>query len=71
MEPKTPMEKQDSGKLKAEIKRWAKAVAAYARQDSGHLGSSLRKSSRIRSSSGSSSSPSPSSLPPPFSTSSS
>ena len=30
----------DSDKLKTEIKRWAKAVVAYARQVSGHFGSS-------------------------------
>ncbi|KAE9584670.1 hypothetical protein Lalb_Chr25g0280561 [Lupinus albus] len=30
----------DSNKLKAEIKRWAKAVVAYARQISGRFGSS-------------------------------
>ncbi|CAL1360667.1 unnamed protein product [Linum trigynum] len=73
MEPKKSLEKQDSGKLKAEIRRWAKAVATYARQVSGRLGSSLRKSSRIRSSSNSSSSSSssPSSLQPPLASSSS
>ncbi|CAI0392036.1 unnamed protein product [Linum tenue] len=75
MEPKKSLENQDSGKLKAEIRRWAKAVATYARQVSGRLGSSLRKSSRIRSSSdsssSSSSSSSPSSLQPPLASSSS
>ncbi|CAN0881736.1 hypothetical protein LINGRAHAP2_LOCUS14405 [Linum grandiflorum] len=52
MEPGKSLKQQNSGKLKAEIKRWAKAVAVYARQLSGRLG----RSSRIRSSSHSSSS---------------
>ncbi|CAN1217975.1 hypothetical protein LINPERPRIM_LOCUS1192 [Linum perenne] len=55
LEPGKSLKHQSSGKLKAEIKRWAKAVAAYARQVSGRLGTSMR-STRIRSSSHSSSS---------------
>ncbi|KAL6140754.1 hypothetical protein ACLB2K_059049 [Fragaria x ananassa] len=34
------LKERDSEKLKAGIKRWAKAVAAYARQVSGRFGSS-------------------------------
>ncbi|GMI99373.1 hypothetical protein HRI_003606600 [Hibiscus trionum] len=45
----------DSNKLKAEIKRWAKAVVGYARQLSGRLGRSSRKSNRYGSSRSSSS----------------
>ncbi|KAK8584845.1 hypothetical protein V6N13_138791 [Hibiscus sabdariffa] len=41
----------DSNKFKAEIKRWAKAVVGYARQVSGRLGRSSRKSKRYGSSS--------------------
>ncbi|GMI78048.1 hypothetical protein HRI_001474100 [Hibiscus trionum] len=45
----------DSNKLKAEIKRWAKAVVGYARQLSGRLGRSSRKSNQYGSSRSSSS----------------
>lgn len=44
------LEEVDSGKLKAEIKRWAKRVAAYARQVSGRIGRSKTMSSRASSS---------------------
>lgn len=37
-----PLAKVDSKKLKMEIKRWAKAVVAYARQVSDRFGSSRR-----------------------------
>jgi PAB1-binding protein PBP1 len=40
VEPGKSVKDMDSGKLKAEIKRWAKAVVAYARQVSGRFGSS-------------------------------
>ncbi|XWS18907.1 hypothetical protein CRYUN_Cryun32bG0085100 [Craigia yunnanensis] len=49
MEPVSSLNELDSNKFKAEIKRWAKAVVAYARQVSGRLGSS-RKSDRYGSS---------------------
>ncbi|OMO70884.1 hypothetical protein CCACVL1_18607 [Corchorus capsularis] len=49
MEPVSSLSELDSNKFKAEIKRWAKAVVAYARQVSGRLGSS-RKSDRYGSS---------------------
>ncbi|GAV80266.1 hypothetical protein CFOL_v3_23727 [Cephalotus follicularis] len=47
------LKKVDSSKFKDEIKRWAKAVVAYARQVSGRFGST-RKSGRIGSNSSSS-----------------
>ncbi|CAN1162394.1 hypothetical protein LINPERHAP2_LOCUS24482 [Linum perenne] len=65
LEPGKSLKQQSSGKLKAEIKRWAKAVAAYARQVSGRLGTSMR-STRIRSSPHSSSSSSSSSPQSPL-----
>ena len=40
VEPGKSVKDMDSSKLKAEIKRWAKAVVAYARQVSGRLGGS-------------------------------
>lgn len=40
VEPGKSLKEMDSEKLKAGIKRWAKAVAAYARQVSGRFGSS-------------------------------
>ncbi|KAI9079233.1 hypothetical protein K1719_038838 [Acacia pycnantha] len=40
LEPGKQLKDMDSNKLKAEIKRWAKAVVAYARQVSGRFGSS-------------------------------
>ncbi|TKY64403.1 hypothetical protein E2542_SST14298 [Spatholobus suberectus] len=40
MEPGKQLKDMDSTKLKAEIKRWAKAVVAYARQVSGSFGNS-------------------------------
>lgn len=40
MEPGKQLKDMDSNKLKAEIKRWAKAVVAYARQVSGRFGKS-------------------------------
>ncbi|XVE88757.1 hypothetical protein DITRI_Ditri19aG0094500 [Diplodiscus trichospermus] len=49
MEPVSSLSELDSNKFKSEIKRWAKAVVAYARQVSGRLGSS-RKSDRYGSS---------------------
>ncbi|KAK8551269.1 hypothetical protein V6N13_119741 [Hibiscus sabdariffa] len=51
MEPAVSSLKElDSNKFKAEIKRWAKAVVGYARQVSGRLGRSSRKSDRYGSS---------------------
>ena len=44
LEPGKQLKDMDSNKLKDEIKRWAKAVVAYARQVSGHFGSSRGKS---------------------------
>ncbi|KAK9280733.1 hypothetical protein L1049_003621 [Liquidambar formosana] len=41
-----PLKDLDSNKLKTQIKRWAKAVVAYARQVSGRLGSGRLGSSR-------------------------
>lgn len=38
MEPEKKLKEMDSKKLKGEIKRWAKAVVAYARQVSGSFG---------------------------------
>lgn len=38
LEPGKQLKDMDSNKLKAEIKRWAKAVVAYARQVSGRFG---------------------------------
>ncbi|XP_022715089.1 uncharacterized protein LOC111274599 [Durio zibethinus] len=49
MEPVSSLNDLDSNKFKAEIKRWAKAVVAYARQVSDRFGSS-RKSDRYGSS---------------------
>nr|XP_007135593.1 hypothetical protein PHAVU_010G142400g [Phaseolus vulgaris]ESW07587.1 hypothetical protein PHAVU_010G142400g [Phaseolus vulgaris] len=40
MEPGKQLKDMDSNKLKADIKRWAKAVVAYARQISGRFGKS-------------------------------
>ncbi|KAJ1390966.1 hypothetical protein SESBI_37068 [Sesbania bispinosa] len=40
LEPGKQLKDMDSNKLKAELKRWAKAVVAYARQVSGRFGSS-------------------------------
>ncbi|KAI4355542.1 hypothetical protein L6164_004303 [Bauhinia variegata] len=40
LEPGKELKKMDSKKLKDEIKRWAKAVVAYARQVSGRFGNS-------------------------------
>ncbi|KAL2337996.1 hypothetical protein Fmac_012442 [Flemingia macrophylla] len=40
MGPGKQLKDMDSNKLKAEIKRWAKAVVAYARQVSGRFGKS-------------------------------
>ncbi|KAH1048130.1 hypothetical protein J1N35_038914 [Gossypium stocksii] len=42
IEPVSSLNDLDSNKLKAEIKRWAKAVVAYARQVSGSFRSSGR-----------------------------
>ncbi|KAG2728874.1 hypothetical protein I3843_01G219200 [Carya illinoinensis] len=42
VEPGKQLKDMDSYKLKSEIKRWAKAVVAYARQVSGRFGSSRR-----------------------------
>ncbi|XVF26912.1 hypothetical protein REPUB_Repub14bG0061200 [Reevesia pubescens] len=42
MEPVSSLNDLDSNKFKAEIKRWAKAVVAYARQVSGRLGNSIK-----------------------------
>ncbi|MBA0745426.1 hypothetical protein Gogos_008001 [Gossypium gossypioides] len=51
MEPAvSSLDELDSNKFKAEIKRWAKAVVRYARQVSGRLGRSSRKSDRYGSS---------------------
>ncbi|KAK7255539.1 hypothetical protein RIF29_28952 [Crotalaria pallida] len=44
LEPGKQLKDMDSSKLKAEIKRWAKAVVAYARQISGSFGSVKGKS---------------------------
>ncbi|KAF7843453.1 60S ribosomal protein L28-2 isoform B [Senna tora] len=44
LEPGKQLKDMDSNKLKGEIKRWAKAVVAYARQVSGRFGSSKDKS---------------------------
>ncbi|XP_057450915.1 uncharacterized protein LOC130742834 [Lotus japonicus] len=44
MEQGKQLKDMDSNKLKAEIKKWAKAVVAYARQVSGRFGSSYGKS---------------------------
>ncbi|KAJ7951665.1 2,3-bisphosphoglycerate-dependent phosphoglycerate mutase [Quillaja saponaria] len=46
VEPGKQLKEMDSNKLKNEIKRWAKAVVAYARQVSDHFGSSHGKSQR-------------------------
>lgn len=46
------LEEVDSGKLKAEIRRWAKRVASYARQVSGRFRRSMTVSSRSSSSFG-------------------
>ncbi|KAH9664787.1 hypothetical protein KPL70_020121 [Citrus sinensis] len=40
MEPGSSLKEMDSNEVKAKIIRWAKAVAAYARQVSGKFGSS-------------------------------
>ncbi|BAT98440.1 hypothetical protein VIGAN_09209600 [Vigna angularis var. angularis] len=40
MEPGKQLKDMDSNKLKADIKKWAKAVVAYARQISGSFGKS-------------------------------
>ncbi|XP_019057739.1 PREDICTED: uncharacterized protein LOC109116552 [Tarenaya hassleriana] len=53
---KKTLEEMDSFKLKEEIRRWAKRVAAYARQLSSRIGNSARRSFRSFSSSSSSSS---------------
>ncbi|XWS20192.1 hypothetical protein CRYUN_Cryun31cG0078700 [Craigia yunnanensis] len=42
VEPISSLNDLDSNKFKVEIKRWAKAVVAYARQVSGRLGSSMK-----------------------------
>lgn len=42
MESGLSLKEMDSNELKAKIIRWAKAVAAYARQVSGKFGSSRR-----------------------------
>ncbi|KDP40810.1 hypothetical protein JCGZ_24809 [Jatropha curcas] len=47
VEPGKSLKEMDSFKLKAEIKRWAKAVVAYARQVSSRFGSSRTSSDRI------------------------
>lgn len=44
MESGKQLKEMDSFKLKTEIKRWAKAVVAYARQVSSKFGSSYDKS---------------------------
>lgn len=49
IEPGKSLKHLDSKKFKNDIKRWAKAVVAYARQVSGRFGSS-RRSGRIGSS---------------------
>ncbi|KAK8678724.1 hypothetical protein V6N13_144211 [Hibiscus sabdariffa] len=53
MEPAvvSSLKELDSNKFKAEIRRWAKAVVGYARQLSGRLGRSSKKSMRYGSSS--------------------
>lgn len=43
VKPVSSLNDLDSNKLKAEIKKWAKAVVAYARQVSGSFGSSRRR----------------------------
>ncbi|QHN76072.1 hypothetical protein HN51_053665 [Arachis hypogaea] len=40
LEPGKKLKEMDSNKLKDEIKKWAKAVVAYARQVSGRFGTS-------------------------------
>jgi PAB1-binding protein PBP1 len=40
VEPEKTLKDMESSKLKAEIKRWAKAVVAYARQVSDRFGGS-------------------------------
>lgn len=40
MEPGKQLEDMDSDNLKSQIRKWAKAVVAYARQVSGRFGSS-------------------------------
>ncbi|KAJ6711764.1 hypothetical protein OIU79_008069 [Salix purpurea] len=49
IEPGKSLKHMDSNKFKIEIKRWAKAVVAYARQVSSRFGSN-RRSGRIGSS---------------------
>ena len=44
VEPGKTLKEMDSYKLKAEIRRWAKAVVAYARQVSDKFGSSRSSS---------------------------
>ncbi|KAM7254658.1 hypothetical protein ACFE04_004038 [Oxalis oulophora] len=61
------LNEMDSNKLKAEIKRWAKAVVAYARQLSSKLGSSRRKNVNGKGNYSSSSSSSSSFTPSVFS----
>ncbi|KAF3450636.1 hypothetical protein FNV43_RR06725 [Rhamnella rubrinervis] len=39
MEPGKQLQEMDSDKLKAQIKKWAKAVVSYARQVSGRFAS--------------------------------
>ncbi|XP_054779540.1 uncharacterized protein LOC129287419 [Prosopis cineraria] len=46
LEPGKQLKDMDSNKVKAEIRRWAKAVVAYARQVSGRFGSSSRGKSQ-------------------------
>ncbi|KAE8696411.1 FBD-associated F-box protein [Hibiscus syriacus] len=46
VEPVSSLKDLDSTKFKAEIKRWAKAVVAYARQVSGKFGSTKRSDGR-------------------------
>lgn len=41
MEEGKKLKEMDSNKLKSEIKKWAKAVVAYARQVSARFGSQL------------------------------
>lgn len=48
-----PLKELDSEKLKKEIKRWAKAVVAYARQLSGSFSSRQRSSRQLSRSSSS------------------
>ncbi|KAL8118702.1 hypothetical protein AgCh_016276 [Apium graveolens] len=42
IEPGKSLKRLDSKKFKAQIKKWAKTVATYARQVSDHFGSSRR-----------------------------